>query len=414
MVISAQVFADIDNLHDDKTWRRLSHYPVTGESGRSAIISEDFFLNNQGNKDPQRELEATIQAFALPFYAASSDQHPICKYPARFHWLSEIGAVNSNIDPMSDCPAFREWVKPDKLRSASLVLVSGYLGNPASTFGHVLLKVNNSFATTHDLLDQAVNYGAIVPENENGIWYTLSGLLGGYEAAFTAKAVYQENHVYLENELRDMWEYELDLSPVQLRFLVSHLWEMIGVKFQYYFIHDNCAYRMLQIVDLINDSDLSQVARPWTIPASIFFDIKEHTELIERVDFIPSTQSDVIHRYNLLSDDEKQVFDELVSGEHGALSITDRQKSARVIDTIIRYYQYKIYDDSDNAEALKGIRNHWLLTRLQLPVTESINQKPAQPPPTQGTRTSQWRVSKVDRDYTDGFSELAFAATYHD
>jgi hypothetical protein len=49
-----------------------------------------------------------------------------------------------------------------------------------------------------------------------------------------------------------------------------------------------------------------------------------------------------------------------------------------------------------------------------LPVTESINQKPSQPPPTQGTRTSQWRVSKVDRDYTDGFSELAFAASYHD
>ncbi len=40
-------------------------------------------------------------------------------------------------------------------------------------------------------------------------------------------------------------------NPEETRFLVEHIWEMQHVSFPYYFVSDNCAYRLLGLIDLV-------------------------------------------------------------------------------------------------------------------------------------------------------------------
>lgn len=411
--------ANLDEAASSFTWLKLSHYEPAARqtSYQSKIISTRFFLAPNGSSNPLRELEATIDAFSLPFSDDKPDDHAICRYPARYFWLKKQSLIDLIIDPFAACKKFNRWAKPEGLESISLILVSEYLGNPASSFGHVLLKINNAREISEsDLLNQAVNYGAIVPENENGILYALFGLFGGYEASFTAKDVFEETHIYLDKELRDIWEYRLNLNDSQVKFLVSHLWEMIGQKFRYYFVGDNCAYRMGQLLELVHGSPLIPDNNLWNIPASIFFSIKENSDLFASTKFIPSSQRVVIDSYENLDSEEKSIFYRLI---HEDLLTTpeklDENSKIRLTDALIRYYQYKIYDDEDNIETYKGRKNHWLLQRIQYPVQESFSKSyTGLTPPTSGHKPSLFNVTAHNFFNDELALELGIAVSYHD
>ena len=52
------------------------------------------------------------------------------------------------------------------------------LANPASVFGHALLKLNTDQADDRaGLFDLTVNYGALVPENESAVQYIINGII---------------------------------------------------------------------------------------------------------------------------------------------------------------------------------------------------------------------------------------------
>src|SRR5690606_36778024 len=68
---------------------------------------------------------------------------------------------------------------------------------------------------------------------------------------YSQMTYYRKVKEYGDFESRDLWEYELALSAEETRFLVQHIWEMIHVQFPYYVIQDNCAYRLLSLIDLV-------------------------------------------------------------------------------------------------------------------------------------------------------------------
>ena len=135
------------------------------------------------------------------------------------------------------CPAYRAYAVNGEIESVSLVYATGYLSNPASFYGHILLKFNTRGGVlANELLDQSVNYGAAVPRGENPVVYILKGLFGGYDATFSNQQFFRFNHAYAENELRDLWEYVLRLHPDEIDQLVAHSWELLGRNFDYYFL----------------------------------------------------------------------------------------------------------------------------------------------------------------------------------
>ena len=126
-----------------------------------------------------------------------------------------------------------------------------------------LIRFDNS---TAEFLNNTTNYGAIIPENENPPLYIVKGLFGGYDATYTDQQFYRFNHNYVESDMRDIWQYEFNLSIKERQFLAAHTWELLGQKFTYYFFRDNCAYRIGRLLELVVDAPLVSTRTPWAMP----------------------------------------------------------------------------------------------------------------------------------------------------
>ncbi len=81
--------------------------------------------------------------------------------------------------------------------------------------------------------------------------YVSKGLFGGYRGFFRARPYYERVKKYSNIENRDIWEYQLDFTPDEIEQLVRHVWEVKGIDFDYYFFRENCAYRLLALLDVV-------------------------------------------------------------------------------------------------------------------------------------------------------------------
>ncbi len=123
-------------------WQRLLHYDFNHDrtSAESQVDDGDFFLAADGRTQPEHELVATLNAFYHPL--SDPDQHPVCRYPSRWNYLStQFDLPPPPITP-TQCPEFSQWLAAMNPNSASLVLASSYLNSPSSMFGHTFLRID--------------------------------------------------------------------------------------------------------------------------------------------------------------------------------------------------------------------------------------------------------------------------------
>ena len=211
----------------------------------------------------KEELKADIAALFTP---APDNQSIRCKFPARSQWLIKQLGIQENELPQVKCSEFENWIGQIKPYKATLIYATDFMGNPSSMFGHTLLRLDPKDQKQLNLVSYAVNYAATVAGNDN--WsYAWKGLTGQYPGEYSLMPYYRKVKEYGDFESRDLWEYELNLSPEETRFLVSHIWEMQHVSFPYYFVSDNCAYRLLGLVDLVKpESHLQEKFNYASIP----------------------------------------------------------------------------------------------------------------------------------------------------
>ena len=77
--------------------------------------------------------------------------------------------------------------------------------------------------------------------------------MGGYPGLFALMPYREKLSEYRSLENRDLWEYQLDLTPEETGRMVEHVWELKQIQFDYFFFDENCSYRLLELL---------QVARP--------------------------------------------------------------------------------------------------------------------------------------------------------
>jgi len=391
--------ADRLDLAAHPTWRGLLHF----ESGRafSSVKTDSFFLDPQGRADPAAELQATLEAYFRPDEARLTD--PLCRFPARYYWLS--GRVElPGYDPRNPaCERLESWALFDRTHSLSLLYVSGYLGNPASTFGHSLLKLNSGLAAeSTNYFDITLNFGALVPEFENAMVYIIRGLFGGYVAGFSDKHFYTQDLVYSRSEYRDMWEYELNLTEEQRTLLILHLWEIIGKKYRYFFLSRNCGFRIGEVLDLVVEDDLLGSPGPWYIPEDLFHTIarvdgerraRGARPLIKETRFIPSYRRKVNNRLAALEPGELDLFNRIVADgfDHGRddLDRLEMGRRAEILDDLLAYYSYKISGTAglDSTAVIYQEKNKAVRARMALPLISGEPPPPdSLPAPTTGFR----------------------------
>ncbi|HEM8548125.1 TPA: DUF4105 domain-containing protein [Acinetobacter baumannii] len=252
--------AEQKKLDQDITWQRLMY---ANKNQKSEVTYAGYFLSENGKKNLKEELKADISALFIP---TQDNQSIRCKFPARSQWLIQQLGIQENELPQVKCSEFENWIGQIKPYKATLIYATDFMGNPSSMFGHTLLRLDPKDQQQLNLVSYAVNYAATVAGNDN--WsYAWKGLTGQYPGEYSLMPYYRKVKEYGDFESRDLWEYELNLSPEETRFLVSHIWEMQHVSFPYYFVSDNCAYRLLGLVDLVKpESHLQEKFNYASIP----------------------------------------------------------------------------------------------------------------------------------------------------
>ncbi|MFZ5670096.1 MAG: DUF4105 domain-containing protein [Pseudomonadota bacterium] len=420
-VQNAPSVADLDRLARDPTWLKLVHYRdrLSG-SGGSDVLSPTFFLAADGARNPRAELAATIAGLMEPAVGRPDDTVR-CRFPARTRWLSQqLGWPRPASAP---CPAYDTWRGAEPITGASLIFASGYLKNPASYYGHILLKLNTSGAVGRsDLTESVMNFGASYPPNENGLVYVVKGLGGGYLASYSHLPFYNHQFNYAESELRDVWEYELELDAEQIALLSDHVWEVSGTANRYYFLRQNCAYRLAELVNLVVDAPLIPPDKPWTMPIDVFERLmrdRPGKPLVRSVVRIDSRQNAFRRAYFALP---AQAQRDIVAYVEGSSVAPDRElaRQAPVLDALIDYYSFLVAA-SEKAQREPGVladmkarRNALLLARLHLPVATAGTPPAPKDLPNEGQKSSLLQASYVSNTEIGDGLELRVRPAYHD
>ena len=420
--------AQAKGLADDPYWHALLHYRkvVQGDDTKlvSEIISPDFFLSAQGATHSSEELTATLTAFFLE-PNKNSDNHAQCRFIARYKWLKKSLDWRDTSPPSVTCKQFNAWI--GNVESLSLVFATGYLSNPASFYGHLLLKFNTNRAIAPtDLLDNSLNFGAIVPNNENGFIYVVKGLFGGYLSSFSSTHFYRLNHMYAENELRNLWEYELALNADEVDQIASHSWELLRTQFTYYFLKENCAYRMAELLQLVINQPLLSKSIPWSMPATVFNNLnaieRDGTPLVRKVNHIPSRRDRYSAKYLALTSEQKILVERLANEDPNLknaqyLGMPETEKIA-VIDTLLDYYEFRMMEDSENV-SLKNSKYKTLLERGHLASNNFFTEDEPAPlthtaPPHEGPLPGMIRIGYRQNNYLGDGIDFRLRPAYFD
>ena len=419
--------ANVTELARHAGWIKLVHYEPDRQapSGwRSAIHSKDFFLDPaQGPTSPLAELEATLQAMQAPALAEdASDAHASCRFPARRQWLQEtLGESFKPVIPQ--CPRWQAWTRGERIHGLSIVFATGYLGNPASYYGHTFLKFEFGQMARSNLQDLTVNYGAIVEEPDDPVTYILKGVFGGYDGGFSDIAYHFHRTQYGENELRDLWEYHLNLTPEEARQVAAHAWEVLGQRYDYFFFRRNCAYRMAEIVQVLDGVGLIPAHRPWTLPqATIQLAAQsiraDGQPLVREITHSPSRQQRFYDSHDALGAAERQVLREValrtsVQDHEGfkQLSLPGQQAT---LDALIDYHLFVVDPKDKEAGRLHPMYHAALAARYALPPGEKAAKAHKPAPPHQSRPASYLQLAWDTHPDTGGHGLLRFRAAYYD
>lgn len=270
-------------LHQERTWQILLHYQPTWRGVASLIDDPGFFLAPRGKVDPAAELQATLAALFAPPLA--EEQDPRCRFVARRDWLGEVLQIDASRLPPVACPQFEQALAKVDPRRAVLIFPGYHLNSPASMFGHTLISIEGPYQSK--LLAYAVNYAAFTDET-NGFAYAVKGLFGLYPGYFSILPYYEKVKEYSDLERRDLWEYELELTPAEVEKMLLHVWELREIASDYFFFGENCSYNLLFLLEAARPSlHLTDATRPWVIPVDTVRLVRE-AGLVRQAVYRPS------------------------------------------------------------------------------------------------------------------------------
>ncbi|MCP4345077.1 MAG: DUF4105 domain-containing protein [Desulfobacterales bacterium] len=329
-------------LHEQRYWNILLHYKNTLSGFKSLVDDPKFFLSPKGKTDPQSELEATIKAFFRE-NTENPDDHPICRFIARYTWLREKLKIDPSKLPVSECKKFTRVIKEVKPKSATLVFPTYYMNSPASMFGHTLISIGTADYKSK-LLSHAVNYSAQTNET-NGLLFAFRGLFGFYKGYYSILPYYQKIQEYSDIRQRDIWEYPLNLTEQEVEKLVMHLWEIQNLYAYYYFFDENCSYNLLFLLEAARPSaKLTDQFSLWALPIDTLKAAKNQG-LIDSVEYRPSKATKIKHKFSLLNKESQQIALDIINGDTVPKNIASHEiqkdEHIKILDFSTGYTQYQ-------------------------------------------------------------------------
>ena len=403
----------LQQLANDPFWISLGHYE-SGKLGgwRSYVSDQKFFLAADGAHHPDAELKATLEAIYAP--ASAGEKHAQCVYPARTRWLK--AQLKLDDLPAVDCSEFKQWFKDVAPHSAVMIFPAAYLNSPSSMFGHTLLRIDQADVQSNNtaLLSYAINFGAYIEGSDNSILYAWKGLMGGYPGLFALVPYQEKLSEYRSLENRDLWEYRLNLTQVETERMVEHVWELKQIKFDYFFFDENCSYRLLELLQVARPGLKLTEQFPLTaIPTDTVKAVKD-AGLVEKIDYRPSRERELLSRAEPLDGDEQQWVLKVSADQQQlqapAFKALPRARQALIIDAAYRLERYRA--NGQERDPQRAQRSFELLRAInQNPAPELDIPRPGLPEDGHESRT--WQAAIGTRG-DDAFAEYGLRMAYHD
>lgn len=406
--------SSLEKLSQDTYWLQLGHY-------RSAILSDwksevdaaSFFIAAQGKTNPQAELQATIDAFNGVNLNSEETRAIICQFPARFNWLKS--KVDNHWGEL-DCPELQRWKTVIDPAGITLVFPTAFMNNPSSMFGHTLLRIDAKDQTRNkELVAFAVNFAADPDLQDNAATYAYKGLVGAYPGRFSLMPYYRKVREYNDLESRDIWEYKLNLTAIEVERVLLHLWELQSVHFDYYFIDENCSYQLLSLLQLAReDIDLTSSFLMQAIPSDTVAVLRDN-QLLQEPNYRPAFGTKLFHYSQQLSDLELESARSLMEGGEIDESAYTIQQKAAILEMAYEWLNFEFYDQGLNRDIVAPRTNRLLMARSRIKLLSPFTQ-PLRPDisPEQGHGSSRFGVSIADTDRDQARYSISYRLAYHD
>ncbi|OQY59362.1 MAG: hypothetical protein B6245_07115 [Desulfobacteraceae bacterium 4572_88] len=402
-------------LCQEKYWRILLHYKKTLSGYESLIDDPRFFLAEDGKTNPQSEIEATITAlFARA--TEEAEEHPICRFIARYVWLREKLNIDESELWVSTCEKFDQVVREIRPKSATLVFPTYYMNSPASMFGHTLLNIETD--TKSKLLSHAVNYAAITEET-NGIFFAVKGLFGFYKGYYSILPYYQKIQEYSDISQRDIWEYPLNLTESEMGRMTRHLWELHKVYTDYYFFDENCSYNLLFLLESARPSvNLTNHFRFWVLPIDTIKAIKDEGLITDPPAYRPSKATKVKYKASLLSAEQRKIVLDIMDGKTEPQDmptfVRDKTEQIKITDIAAEYLQYRYAMEEISKSEYQNILLKILKVRSRLgkPAEKLYHISPP-PQPDNIHETGKFSIGLGVRE-GDMFQEIGYRPVFSD
>jgi len=406
----------------DPHWRALLHQslgPLDRET-RDALSASGFFLSETG--DPEDELVAQLDALRSPDPARARGAR--CRFPARHRFLARRGQVDAS---RGSCPALDAWRARFGEFELTLVFPEAFLGNPASMFGHTLLRFDPSLRdpgrSDPDLLGWALDYTAEAGDDA-GALYLMRGLLGGYRGRYSLDPYYEKIKVYSDWQDRDIWEYPLTLSSDERERVLLHVWELRDASLPYFFFTQNCSQKLLELLE---------VARPGMGRGGGFPPARAPVDTVRAIasagdplgppKLRPSPATRLRRGMAGLAPPDAELADALAEGrispEDPSLRTRPDDVRARILELAYDLLRHRYLSRRVDEQASRGRSRELLLARsaIERPSEAPVGSEPSEAvdraPPDAGHGTARVEIAGGLQD-RDGFLELRLQPGYHE
>ncbi|WP_426222535.1 DUF4105 domain-containing protein [Psychrobacter sp. DWR1-2-3] len=313
LLASWRAQAKTKNLAQHITWRRLLYFfddqkNLIGKKKDSSIVDDAaFFLSKNGQHDSAAELDALLVALAEEMATTpdnstasnsasnratknSGQNSVLCRFPARVQWLTDT----LNIDKSGlqvDCPDLNDWMQELAPEQLSIMFAQEYLDNPISAFAHTLLRIDSKASVAdpsqiHHAV--ALNYTVGGDATDSFLVYAIKSMTGDYDNLIEIDPYPEKLAKYLQEDERDAWTYQLDLTPAEVQQIMLHVWETKDLKLPYYFTTDNCASEILRLIDVVRPQQHLLSRLPYAVIPSDVVQLLNSEGLLASTNYTPA------------------------------------------------------------------------------------------------------------------------------
>lgn len=324
-------------IYNSHAWHRLLHL----DQSNAPLINSKTFLLSHDKFSSKNEMVKTINSFF-------EDNQSICKYPARFYWLKNELNLNSDDFPIVDCKSFNKYLEKTNPINLKLVFVSEQVKSPSSMMGHTFFKLEG-VSESNQKRENAVSFFTVI-DTVNIPYLILKSTIIGMKGFFILSPYKNQKNRYLNEEERNIWEYDLNLTNYQKKLIYYHFWELKDLDITYLFTGFNCATivdDMLGIADKNYKNDFSL----WITPKDVIKKANNH-HLLGKSELVPSNVWTLNMLSEALPNDKTDEIEHLIStkrlNEIKKYSFSENEKIKQLEIGLFRTYSEYLQQNSNN------------------------------------------------------------------